>query len=391
MRLTLVISSLQGGGAERVMTNMANYWAAKQLKVTLLTFDDGAIPPFYKLDSRVRHIPLAVARQSETVATALRNIVNRVWALRRAIRDSQPDAVISFMDKTNVTTLLATRGSNVPVIVSERIDPGMQPLGKFWERLRRVTYALADLIIVQSEAALKFFPTSLQTRAQVIPNPVLPPPGYRSSKAVNDSSIISVGRLDHQKGFDLLLRAFARVRDRHNEWTLTILGEGPKRRELESLRNELGLDQCAFLPGRVEDVYQQLAQADLFVMSSRYEGFPNALCEALSCGLPSISTDCPSGPREIINDGINGLLVANEDVDALAEAMDRLIESEVERNLLAKRAPEVTIRFGIEKVMEVWTDALVRVTWGRQPAPIASCQFLADKPNTKSILKVLDQ
>jgi GalNAc-alpha-(1->4)-GalNAc-alpha-(1->3)-diNAcBac-PP-undecaprenol alpha-1,4-N-acetyl-D-galactosaminyltransferase len=390
MQLTLVISSLQGGGAERVMTNMANYWAAKQLKVTLLTFDDGAIPPFYTLDSRVRHIPLAVARQSETKATALRNIVNRVWSLRRAIRDSQPDAVISFMDKTNVTTLLATRGSNVPVIVSERIDPRMQPLDKSWERLRRLMYAWANLIVVQSEPALKYFPDSLQARAQVIPNPVLPAPAYRDSKGVN-KSLISVGRLDHQKGFDLLLRAFASVRDRHGEWSLTILGEGPKRRELESLKNELGLNECVFLPGRVEDVYQRLAQADLFVMSSRYEGFPNALCEALSCGLPSISTDCPSGPREIINDGINGLLVANEDVAALAEAMDRLMESEVERNLLAKRAPEVTIRFGIEKVMEVWTDALVRVTWQRQPAPIASCQLLADKPNIKSMLKVLDQ
>src|SRR4030095_10514384 len=182
MELTLVISSLQGGGAERVMTNMANYWAAKQLKVTLLTFDDGTIPPFYTLDSRFRHIPLAVARQSETIATALRNIVNRVWSLRRAIRDSQPDAVISFMDKTNVTTLLATRGSNVPVIVSERIDPRMQPLDKSWERLRRLMYAWANLIVVQSEPALKYFPDSLQARAQVIPNPVLPAPAYRDSK-----------------------------------------------------------------------------------------------------------------------------------------------------------------------------------------------------------------
>jgi GalNAc-alpha-(1->4)-GalNAc-alpha-(1->3)-diNAcBac-PP-undecaprenol alpha-1,4-N-acetyl-D-galactosaminyltransferase len=391
MQLTLVISSLQGGGAERVMTNMANHWAAKQWNITLLTFDDGAIPPFYKLDSRVRHIPLAVARQSENIQSALRNSVNRVWALRRAICDSRPDAVISFMDKTNVATLLATRGSNVPVIASERIDPGRQPIGKLWERLRRVTYTWADLIIVQSDAALKYFPASLQARAQVIPNPVLLPPRYRSSKAVNNSLLISVGRLDHQKGFDLLLRAFASVRERHNEWALTILGEGPKRRELESLKNELGLDECVFLPGRVEDVYQHLAQADLFVMPSRYEGFPNALCEAMSCGLPAISTDCPSGPRDIINDGINGILVANEDVTSLAEAMDRLMGSEVERNRLAERAFEVTSRFALEKIMELWEDALVLVKWQRQATPIASRRLLADEPEIKSAFNVIDQ
>ena len=390
MRLTLVISSLQGGGAERVMTTMANYWAAKQWKITLLTFDDGAIAPFYKLDRRVRQIPLAVARQSGNTAMAVRNSLNRVWALRSAIRDCRADAVISFMDKTNVTTLLATRGLNVPVVVSERIDPRMQPIGKSWERLRRVTYAWADLIVVQSERALNYFPARLQTRAQVIPNPVLPAPVYCNSKGVN-KSLISVGRLDNQKGFDLLLKAFARVRDRHSEWTLTILGEGPKRRELESLRNELGLDEWVFLPGRVEDVYQRLAQADLFVMPSRYEGFPNALCEALSCGLPSISTDCPSGPRDIINHGINGLLVANEDVAALGEAMDRLMESEVERNRLAKHAPEVTRRFGLEKVLEVWEDALVRVKGQRQTAPMASRRLLSDQPKIKSAFHVVDQ
>jgi glycosyltransferase involved in cell wall biosynthesis len=388
MQLTLVISSLQGGGAERVMTNMANYWAAKQWKITLLTFDDGAIPPFYKLDRGVRHLPLAVARQSENIAKAVRNSVNRVWALRRAISNSQPDAVISFMDKTNVTTLLATRGLGVPIIVCERIDPRMQPIAKCWARLRRVTYSWAEMIVVQSEAALKYFPASIQVRAQVIPNPVLPPPGYGISKDINKLSLISAGRLDHQKGFDLLLEAFARVRDRHSEWTLTILGEGPKRRELESLRNELGLDSCVFLPGRVEDVYQRLKRADLFVMPSRYEGFPNALCEAMSCGLPAISTDCPSGPKDIIDDDVNGLLVVNEDVTALAEAMDRLMGSEVERNRLAERAPEVTSRFGLEKVMELWEDALVRVSWQRQTAPIASHRLLRDEPKIKSTLNV---
>jgi len=379
MRLTLVISSLQCGGAERVMTNMANYWAAKQWKITLLTFDDGAIPPFYRLDSRIRHISLNIAGDSASVASAVRNVVNRVCALRRTIRKSRPDAVISFMDKTNVTTLLATRGLNLPVIISERVDPAMRPISKLWTRLCRITYPAADLTVVQSEAALNYFSARLRARTQVIPNPVQSPPAYRRPKSAAQSSLISVGRLEQQKGFDLLLKAFARVKDRHSGWTLTILGEGRKRGELESLINQLGIGDRALLPGRVDDVYEQLLQADLFVMPSRYEGFPNALCEAMSCGLPAISTDCPSGPRFIINDRVDGLLVPNEDVTALADAMDRLMGSETERNRLAARAPEIASRFGLEKVMEIWERALAQVIRHRRTDPIESHQLLASK------------
>lgn len=379
MRLTLVISSLGCGGAERVMTTMANHWAAKGWEITLLTLDDESTPRFYNLDGGVRHIALGVAGNSTNLATALRNSFKRVYKLRSAIRASRPDGVISFMDRTNVMTLLATRGLNVPVIVSERVDPNMHRIGGVWRWLRKISYPSASLLVVQSEAALNYFSPRMKSCTRIIPNPIDLPPGHLASDSVHRPTLISVGRLDRQKGFDLLLGAFAKLKDRHSDWTLTILGEGPQRQQLESLRDELGLADRVMLAGCVANVYEALQQATLFVMSSRYEGFPNALCEAMSCGLPVISTDCPSGPRDIIIDGIDGILVPNENVNALAEAMGRLMGSEVERERLAARAPEVAERFGLERIMGMWEQALDQITSARSNGPVKSSD-LSGKP-----------
>jgi glycosyltransferase involved in cell wall biosynthesis len=364
MRLTLIISSLGCGGAERVMSTMANYWAAKAWKVTLLTVDDGSTSPFYDLDPRINHIPLAIAGDSHNAIAGLLNNLNRIRVLRLAVRDSGPQAVISFMDKTNILSLLATQGLDIPVIVSERIDPTMNSIGMIWEQLRRLVYPLADILVVQSKEALDYFPPQLRPGARIIPNPVLTPPRNQSppGKLLNKPLLVAVGRLDRQKGFDFLLHSFAQLKDRYREWTLIILGEGPLRAELELLRNKLGLADRVLLAGRVKNTYQVLRQADIFVMSSRFEGFPNALCEAMACGLPVICTDCRSGPREIITDGVDGLLVPNEDVNALAAAMDQLMGSDAERKRLALSAIEVTRRFALEKVMRVWEETLDSIT-----------------------------
>lgn len=359
MRCTLIIHSLTAGGAERVITRMANYWAAKGWQINLLTFDDGH-KPFYDLDAQIFHIPLGIAGSSPNQIVGLWNNLTRIQALRTAIVKSQPNVVISFMHKTNEIVLLATRWLKIPVIVSERIDPVRHSTGRIWGQLRQWTYPLADRVVVQTKRAGDYFSSKLQKRICVIPNPVLLPPYETelSDKLLGERSLMAIGRLVPQKGFDLLLEALAKLKDRYPEWTLTILGEGELRSQLEYLRHELGLDDRVHLLGRVKKTHEFLKQADIFIMSSRFEGFPNALCEAMACGLPVISTDCPNGPREIIRDGVDGILVPNEDVSALATAMERLMSDEKERQSLGDRAKEVTGKFGLEKVMVMWESLI---------------------------------
>jgi GalNAc-alpha-(1->4)-GalNAc-alpha-(1->3)-diNAcBac-PP-undecaprenol alpha-1,4-N-acetyl-D-galactosaminyltransferase len=362
LHLVLVIPSLSSGGAERVLSTMANYWAERGHEINILTLDDGAEPPFYQLHPSVNHRPLGVAGQSGSVIAGIINNLRRILVLRHAIRETSPHVIISFTDQTNVVTVLATVRFPAPVIVAERIDPRYQPIGWGWELLRRWTYRRAAHLVAQTPGAMTFFSSAMQRRGSVIPNPVQPP-RLRSSagRADRQPTIITIGRLSAQKGFDVLIRAFAQIAPRHAEWAVQIWGEGPLRDDLEMLVGELGLEARVQLPGRTTKVTEKLCAADLFVLSSRYEGFPNALCEAMACGLPVISFDCPSGPRAIIRDGIDGVLVRPGDVDALAAAMDRLMADESERRRLSARAPEVLDRFGVEKVMRMWEDLIREV------------------------------
>jgi glycosyltransferase involved in cell wall biosynthesis len=370
MRLTLVIASLGAGGAERVFSIMGNWWAGHGAAVTLVTLAEAGTD-FYALDPRVERIGLGAIKDSCGFWDALRNNAVRIRTLRAAIVASTPDAVISFMDTVNVVTLLAGAGLRVPVIVSERVDPRQHPIGRAWSMLRRWTYPRAAAVVAQSTGVAEWISHTLHPRrCEVIPNPVptnlqsrAATPGTESLAPVETRAlrVIAMGRLVHQKGFDLLLRAFAGVAAQHLRWRLSIVGDGPDRAALESLANELGIAERVDFTGRVTEPESLLCRSDLFVLSSRYEGFPNALLEAMACGLACISFDCPSGPADIIRDRIDGILVPPQDVAALADALDCLMRSDAERRRLASRAPEVTERFGIGRVMNAWNELIASV------------------------------
>jgi len=358
VRLTLVIYSLVAGGAERVMATMANHWAGKGWTIHLLTLDSKA--PFYALDPRVQHRALGLAGVSKNPVQGVLNNFGRARKLRRAILETTPDAVISLMSETNVLTLLAMAGSNTPVLVQEQIDPHEQPIQLHWKLLRRWTYPLAARVVALNDRSLRYFPSRVRKRGRIIPNPavVSGPPRPPLSCNGGPKKMMAMGRLDPQKGFDMLLRAFAGAADAYPEWSLEILGEGPLRAELEALVEELGLTGRASLPGTTKDPFEKLRKADLFAMSSRYEGFPLSLCEAMGCGLPAISFDCPTGPGEIIRHGVDGLLVPAGDVDAFGAAMELLMGDAARREGMAAKAPEVLTRFSLKRVMGLWEAAV---------------------------------
>ena len=341
------------------MTTMANHWCAVGWPVTLLTYDDGVEPPAYDLDSAVLLRPLGIAGRSSNLLHSVASNVIRLVTLRRAIRDSEPEVVISFLDTVNVRTLLACVGLGFPIIVSERVDPAHHSIGTAWSALRRVCYRWATGVVTHTGSALAFFSDEIRRRGYVIPNPISLS-DYRMSAgtAVRERVVLGMGRLTHQKGFDLLLRAFAIVATKHVEWKLVVWGEGHLREELEELRDELGLQGRAVFPGWTAEPCGEMRRAGIFVLSSRYEGFGMVLAEAMACGLAVVSYDCPSGPTEIVRHELDGLLVPSGNVVALAGAMDRLLSDEAERNRLGSRATEVTTRFAKSTVMRKWESLL---------------------------------
>lgn len=370
--MTLVISSLAAGGAERVLSMMANHWAARDWSVTLVTLGPLSEDHF-ALHPAVARIALNVTGESRSQWAALRHNMRRVARLRDAVRRARPDAVISFMSPTTMLAVIAARAERVPVIVSERTDPTRYRIPRVWAVLRRLAYARASAVVVQTPAvrrwAEEFLPPAI---VHAIPNPVIAPPadsaawGAQSSGSVEHTGgqVVGVGRLDVHKGFDLLIRAFAVCYAEHPDWRLVIVGEGDQRGPLETLAHELGVGPVVRFLGRVAHPTAVMRQSDLFVLSSRFEGFPNVLLEAMAAGLPVIAADCRSGPSHIVRHGIDGVLIPPEDVDALAAAMGALMGDRKRRAELAARAGEVTERFAIDRIMGEWERLLSRVVQG---------------------------
>ena len=356
------ISSLNAGGAERVLSNMANFWARKGWAVSIVTLDDVSNDPFYPLDPRIKCIRLNQLSNSSNMIIGCVKNWQRVSQLRRTIRKNNPNVIISFIDTMNVLILLASLRLGIKVVVSERIDPKLHSIGYIWKLLRLVTYhMMADHIIVQTQRAKGYFPATLHSRVLVVPNAVTVDHEVRTTSLVVDAQkpcVISIGRLVEQKGFDVLISAFAKLKSKFPSWTLNIYGEGPLRSNLESLCRELEISSWVRFHGRIHNPYTVLYQANIFVLSSRFEGFPNVLLEAMACGLPVISTDCPSGPREIIQNGKNGILVPSENDEALANAMEWLMVNEVERQRLGICAKDVAQCFSADEIMKKWEEIL---------------------------------
>ena len=378
MQITLVISSLGTGGAERVISEMANRWAGSGTKVLLITFDAQTAPPSYPLDPAVAHICLGIDWRAGHLLHSLGRSIVLHRRLRRILLSRRPDVVISFLRRVSVRTALALRGSRIPLVISERNDPRHDTTHCAWRPLYRIAMRAAARVVAQSQYAAEELVSRLGRKVCVIPNPV-PGPPVDPGPCVPDlpaASIVAMGRLTCQKGFDVLLRAFALARPRVPEWRLYIFGEGECLSELSCLRDELGLQESVRFPGRTGHPYAVLQKAGLFVLSSRYEGFPNALCEAMACGRPVIATACPGGVQDIVRDEVDGRLVPVDDVAALAEAIVALAGTPELRVSMGRAAAGIAGRFSVERIMREW-NGLVEDT--RRGAPAASAPGTAGR------------
>ena len=357
----LVISSLLCGGAERVAAGMADYWSRRGRPVHLVTLFTADLD-FYPVPASVRRTDLGLRPDRLGPLAA----VGALRRLRGVLRDDETPVVISYLTRTNILTLLAARGLGKRVIVTEHNHPTEYRVGRMTSCLRRMLYPKADALTVLTRDVDEAWaqPLMPEGRTAVLPNFVhLPGTDGEAAPAFElpPRFVVAAGRLVPQKGFDLLIEAYGEVYRRFPGVPLVILGEGPARAKLERLRAAQGLESAVIMPGTVRDVRPVFAAAELFVFSSRFEGFGNVLVEALACGTPAVSFDCPSGPSDILRHGVDGILVPPGDTRALAEAVCSILSDPARRAAMAEAALERARAFAREAVMPRWDDLVSRV------------------------------
>lgn len=366
-RILFLVSSMNAGGAERVAATLVNAWASAGDHVTLLVTYSGRGDCFYPLSEEVDLRYLAdetMGQKAWFLAQA-----TRFLALRRLVLSEQPDVLVSFLTNVNVAAVFATLGSRVPTIVCERTYPPQLPLGGLWNMLRRWTYPLASRVAVLTSEGLEWLGREIpRARGVVMPNPVPYPLPLNTPELVPGSVVrcerrvlLAVGRMSEEKGFGELIKAFEPLAAQHPQWDLVILGEGPLRPLLEQQIKAEGLSGRVLMPGRAGNVGDWYVRADLYVLSSRVEGFPNTLGEAMAHGCAAVSFDCDTGPRDLIRHEIDGLLVPPGDVEALAQALGRLMQNGALRAQMGIQALEMRNRYSMERVLGLWDELFADV------------------------------
>jgi glycosyltransferase involved in cell wall biosynthesis len=362
MRLLIYIHSLENGGAERVVANLANHWASLGWAVTVVTVAPQA-RDFYVLDSGVGRRCLDLAGQGGGLLGGVVRTARRARALRRVLREVQPVVALSAMHTANVVLALAARGlPGVRTVGSEHNFPPKAPMGVIWETLRRHAYGHLHAVVALTHECAHWLERHSHARGvPVIPNPVVWPLSQHApqvnptiSCAPGRQILLGAGRLSEEKNFATLIAIFARLAPAHPDWDLVILGEGAQRAALSAQVQASGLGQRVSLPGSVGNMGDWYARASLYAMCSHFEGFPNTLVEAMAYGLPAVSFDCDTGPRDIIRHGIDGVLVAPGDVDGMASALDTLMGDRRARARFAQRAVDARERFSMEKISRMW-------------------------------------
>jgi GalNAc-alpha-(1->4)-GalNAc-alpha-(1->3)-diNAcBac-PP-undecaprenol alpha-1,4-N-acetyl-D-galactosaminyltransferase len=369
--LAMVISDLSSGGAQRVLVTLANHWASKGLQVAVLTYD-GVERDFFPLADSIHHIAIRKREPRLRVGGKLLSNLARAADFRRVFKSLRPGVVVSFIAKTNILVILSTFGLGLRVVISERNDPAKQSFGRLWDFMRKRSYRYADVVTANSMGALETMKAFVPERKLAwVPNPVNLP--LAGPKRVKDSqTILAVGRLTKQKGHDVLLAAFASIAHRYPAWRLEIVGEGDLGNNLRDESERLGLKGKLKWLGQVKDISSYYARSDIFVLPSRYEGCPNALLEAMSHELPVIVTDASTGPLEIVENEVCGLVVPSENPEALANAMERMINDKELRERLGRAGMDRVENSGVEEVAGVWEGLLGFQELERQGMKIAN-------------------
>jgi glycosyltransferase involved in cell wall biosynthesis len=352
MRIVIVQAGLGAGGAEKIVNMLAHHRLRCGDEVDVIAVNAASAQSFFPYDDAI-----AIHALGGNIGGGLDGHLVRLRRLRQRLQALQPQLVISFLTKINVMVGIATMGLGTSTIMSERNNFRAQKMHPAWRFLARVFAGRAANLVMQTELARASLPDRLKNLAVVIPNPVTLTPFKRPTQGEH-FRFVAVGRLERQKGFDLLLEAFARAADKLPSASLAIFGEGPERPALKLLADRLGISGRIVMPGTTKTPQEWLEAGSIFVLSSRFEGFPNVLLEALLTGMATVAFDCPWGPSEIFRNEESYPLVPAADVDALAAALIRVATDPETKRRLEDIGPRVAARFSETSVFAQW-DGLI--------------------------------
>ncbi len=348
MRISFIAANLNSGGAERVMSLLANQF-----------IENGYGVEFIFLKKNIRFYPL---HQNIKIKVAEKecgsdSLIKKLLWMRKYIKQNKPDAIFAFRIAIYCVTLISLLGIKVPVIASERNDPRFNSLA--WKIIQAVLLPLADRFVVQTQQIKDYFPKFIQKKTDIIFNPGTEKV-FSLPNVPKEKRIISVGRLHSQKNQKMMIEAFARVSEEFPEWKLVIYGEGPEREALELRIKNLEFRKQILLPGRSENIIDELNRSEIFAFSSDYEGMSNAVVEAFCVGLPIITTKV-SGTEDFITENKNGYLLERNDVNGMEKAMKKLMSDENIRKFIGENNRQQAKIFKTEHIFHQWENVVNKV------------------------------
>lgn len=353
MHIVFFTMGLNKGGAERVITTLSEKYVKEGHKVTIVTCINENSK--YELQEKVYHYKLDSSKPHK-------NRILRFFARRNSLCDLlkslKPSIVVSFLPEPNILAVSLKNKFNFPILVSERNSPSDLYKNPIISSIMKKVYKRANGVVFQTKEAQNYF-NNLDTVSQsiIIPNPINSVFFNNKKERSPNKTFVSVGRLATQKNHKMLINAFKQINDKFPEYNLVIYGEGKLRTELEEQITKLNLVDKVFLLGVKHNLNNIIYNNKAFLLSSNYEGLPNALMEAMALGLPVISTDArPGGPRSLITNKFNGLLVSNNSQEEFYEAMKYIIENPLEAEKMGKQAKKYAEKFKDDRISELWLE-----------------------------------
>ncbi len=348
-RILFVNRRLSVGGAERVMTLLANAMAERGINVDMVVLQN--MEQTYEVSPKVNLVQF----KHESLNPIFRGI-KRIVALRKIIKKGSYDAIISFMHIDSFYTLIAGFGMR-NIIISERNDP--RRFNKLYVKIgRRLLYPMAKQLVFQTDEAMSCFPRKIREKSCIIPNPInnnLPQP----YEGIREKIVVAVGRMVPQKNFKLAIDAFELVHKEFPEHKLIIYGDGPLKKEMMEYAREKGLENFIDFPGFVKDIIEKIRKADVYISSSDFEGISNSMLEAIAMGIPSVCTDCPvGGAAMIIKNNEKGILVPVGDKFALYDGIKRILSDKDFALKLSRNAVKIRKEYSIDNICQKWLDVI---------------------------------